>query len=175
MINSTDSLTARPTTYRGVRMRSRLEAGFASWLDREKIKWKYEPECFGSEQGQYLPDFRLDGVSDSGPVYVEVKPAHDLERIVFAVMHSMSIIRASEPAAVLAIASPNDLAFWSFPALTAERWDVHIWRRCVDGCGALRIVLAADDPLTEGPCGVCQANSTTILSPWAGQPFWMSG
>jgi hypothetical protein len=81
------TIPARPTVYNGVEMRSRLEAGFAQWLDQMRWKWEYEPECFASPNGQWLPDFHipgircvwidpetteLEGVTD---IYVEIKPA----------------------------------------------------------------------------------------------------
>lgn len=73
------ALRARPTIYNGIRMRSRLEAGFAAWLDEAKLSWAYEPECFAGPAGQYLPDFRIDnltivGIADDVTAYVEVKP-----------------------------------------------------------------------------------------------------
>lgn len=69
----------RPTTYKGIKMRSRLEAGYAQWLDLAELKWEYEPQCFASEKGQYLPDFVIHDLSVSwepAPItaYVEVKP-----------------------------------------------------------------------------------------------------
>lgn len=82
------TIPARPTSYKGVTMRSRLEAGFAMWLDTMRWEWEYEPECFAYEGGQWLPDFHLIGVpcvwpdwqdgelfTTSTDVYVEVKPA----------------------------------------------------------------------------------------------------
>lgn len=74
---------ARPTTYRGIEMRSRLEAGYAAWLDQWSFDWEYEPQAFASQRGQYLPDFllkkvpeaRADGKVVTTDVYVEVKPA----------------------------------------------------------------------------------------------------
>ena len=75
-----DKFKARPTTYKGIRMRSRLEAGYAMWLDTIHAQWEYEPECYATEAGQYLPDFRIDNIRDTlgperFPVFVEVKPA----------------------------------------------------------------------------------------------------
>jgi len=70
-------LKARPTTYRGVRMRSRLEATFAQHCDAVGLAWEYEPECFADETGQYLPDFKVSsGITgdDYEYAYVEVKP-----------------------------------------------------------------------------------------------------
>lgn len=72
---------ARPTTYRGIQMRSRLEAGFAQWLDGWPImRWSYEPRAFASERGQYFPDFaaedvRCDWLDGSRRVYFEIKPS----------------------------------------------------------------------------------------------------
>lgn len=63
-------IQARPTMYRGTKMRSRLEADFAErFLDRHNPgEWLYEPMCFAGQGGQYLPDFVVNGV------YIEVKP-----------------------------------------------------------------------------------------------------
>ncbi|MCM3882244.1 hypothetical protein [Frankia sp. R82] len=61
---------ARPTMYAGTQMRSRLEADFAGWLDRQGLKWEYEPTCFAGPDGQWLPDFRLSGYD----IYIELKP-----------------------------------------------------------------------------------------------------
>jgi hypothetical protein len=72
--------TGRKTVYNGIGMRSRLEAGFAAWLDKHKFEWEYEPHAFASENGQYLPDFRLDNVQVAGAaptrVWLEVKPSN---------------------------------------------------------------------------------------------------
>lgn len=70
---------ARKTLYKGVEMRSRLEAGFAQWCDQSCIPWEYEPHALGGEQGQWLPDFKLKVLWQCGGfelwhLYVEVKP-----------------------------------------------------------------------------------------------------
>lgn len=70
---------ARPTVYKGIQMRSRLEAGFAAWLDSEGLAWTYEPFAVADGSGQYLPDFLIDGIlfATRGrviPVVAEVKP-----------------------------------------------------------------------------------------------------
>lgn len=76
----TAHMKARPTVYMGITMRSRLEAGFAAWLDEKHFDWEYEPCAFASPDGQYLPDFRLNDVFVSwrhepmATVYAEVKP-----------------------------------------------------------------------------------------------------
>jgi hypothetical protein len=73
---------ARPTVYKGIKMRSRLEAGYAAWLDSWRFTWEYEPCAFANEAGQYLPDFLIRdvprmvcGKQRTEDAYVEVKPA----------------------------------------------------------------------------------------------------
>lgn len=65
------TLEAKPTAYKGINFRSRLEARWAAMFDLLGWTWEYEPEC----DGAYIPDFLLHGQgADSCNVYVEVKP-----------------------------------------------------------------------------------------------------
>jgi hypothetical protein len=123
-------LPARPTIYRGVRMRSRLEADFARWLDGRGVAWNYEPDCFADGAGQYLPDFQVVHPGRA-PIFVELKPQYHLDR--GDVLSSfeewlarMEIIWSSQPDATLALifwayqdgadlrffAQPSDRAWW---------------------------------------------------------------
>ena len=53
-------MTAIPTIYNGIQMRSRLEATWAAVMDHYGIEWLYEPEAFKLSDGtMYLPDFYL--------------------------------------------------------------------------------------------------------------------
>jgi len=91
-------IPARPTTYKGIKMRSRLEAGYAAYLDHSRVAWEYEPECFGDELGQYLPDFQL---GETG-TFAEIKPAggdHDLADV----LERMHIIRSTHDSATLIV------------------------------------------------------------------------
>ncbi len=63
-----------PTTYRGVRFRSRLEARWAAFMDALRWPWVYEPTDLCS----YIPDFV---VSFTSPLLVEVKPALEREEL----------------------------------------------------------------------------------------------
>jgi hypothetical protein len=74
-------IAARKTSYRGVLMRSRLEADYAAHLDRHGYEWEYEPIVFAGPAGQWLPDFRYRcrGESESPTWYVEVKPVSHLD------------------------------------------------------------------------------------------------
>lgn len=95
-------MRARPTTYRGIRMRSRLEAAYAASL-HGLATWEYEPECFADETGQYLPDFRVWwGTEDF--TYVEIKPT---PQQVGPAARRMDIILASHPDACLNVTIPT--------------------------------------------------------------------
>jgi hypothetical protein len=108
------TLRARPTIYNGIRMRSRLEAGYAAWLDRHNFTWEYEPCAFADDTGaQYLPDFLLKSVPilaqpEPANVYVEVKPhgwheatsEADPAEAYVSLMERMSMIFRSEPDAL---------------------------------------------------------------------------
>jgi len=60
-----------PTTYRGYRCRSRLEARWCILLDELNVEYWYEPEGFRLSNGAcYLPDFYLPQIQ----TYAEVKP-----------------------------------------------------------------------------------------------------
>ena len=107
------NIPARQTVYKGITMRSRLEADYASALDRDGQLWKYEPECFAGPDGQWLPDFRIDDRT-----YVELKPAYliewdtreldDVYDRVDAILRQMSVVWLSKPEAHL------QLTFWSY-------------------------------------------------------------
>lgn len=66
-------MKAIETVYKGYRFRSRLEARWAVFFDRLKIRYQYEPETFQLDGVYYLPDFLLPDLFGT-PVYVEVKP-----------------------------------------------------------------------------------------------------
>lgn len=129
------NFTPRPTIYKGVKMRSRLEAGFAMWLDQHDIEWEYEPHAFGSEAGQYLPDFKLKVIHPWTSVelqtgYVEVKPRPPdgigaLEDIVplqnqgptpklDALGRQFAVALESEPSSPLLLAWPG-MEWWGLP------------------------------------------------------------
>jgi hypothetical protein len=106
-------IAGRPTMYRGIRMRSRLEADYAAFLDRAcpglNAKWEYEPICFAGRHGQYLPDFRIT-LSNGQTRYDEVKPASLIDDPdgIFAVGSKMAVIWETDPTAWIFI------QFWNY-------------------------------------------------------------
>lgn len=168
---------ARPTSYAGVMMRSRLEAAFAQFLDARKWNWEYEPLCFAGPDGQYLPDFRIlfDEKPDSG-IYVEIKPTAEMAR---AALPGMLPIRSTYPEAPLyAVTKFGQNYFGPVGALNGD-WD-GIWTdlpkrisvRCRCGADGIdpeygrckpcweRTCMRCGDPITgEGPnnCQSCWA------------------
>ena len=61
---------AIPTTWNGIKYRSRLEARWAVFFDEMKIEVQYEPDAFRLPRANYLPDFYLEQFRFFG----EVKP-----------------------------------------------------------------------------------------------------
>ena len=133
---------ARPTNYKGIQMRSRLEALYAQRLDTSPqiglSGWQYEPRCFASAEGQYLPDFRLE-FTDGRVTYVEVKPPTADPEEALSRMH---VILASEPGVDLMVVvsdggypEPKWSFSWCDPALPCcdRRADQPLlaWRRGV--------------------------------------------
>lgn len=112
---------ARPTTYCGIEMRSRLEARFAAKLDSIPAfrDWLYEPRAYADRKGQYLPDFvvRWHGKSDY-TTYVEVKPT-PAAALDFIESRRMDAIWASDPDGHFLVAYQADDR-WEFLACTPE-------------------------------------------------------
>lgn len=61
-----------PTVYNGITFRSRTEARWAYFFDRQRISYQYEPEGYQTSDGWYLPDFRFSEAPSQ--VFFEVKP-----------------------------------------------------------------------------------------------------
>ena len=102
-------IKARTTMYKGIKMRSRLEADFAAFLDQNHANWDYEPICFAGPDGQWLPDFvvRHSGMS----IYFEIKPSSLLDDDgpdIDVILERMTVAWLTEPAAIL------QLTFWSY-------------------------------------------------------------
>jgi len=55
--------------YKNIWMRSRFETEFAKYLDKNKIKWLYEPKVFNLGNCTYTPDFYLSKTEE----YIEIK------------------------------------------------------------------------------------------------------
>lgn len=118
-----DLIPARPTTYRGIKMRSRLEASVAAEFDQFGYEWAYEPRAYANASGQYLPDFQI-LTMPSGPLprptFMEVRPT--IERAYLA-MSQMPIIWDSEPRAFLIIHVPGeDGLSWFASGSESRRW-----------------------------------------------------
>lgn len=92
--------------YNGIKMRSRLEADFAAFLDRSGADWEYEPVCFAGPHSQWLPDFRI--TENEKRIYVEVKPASLLGEQIDPTLERMTVAWLTEPTAIL------HLALWPF-------------------------------------------------------------
>jgi hypothetical protein len=70
-------MSSIPTTYNGVRFRSRLEARWAAWFDlKGDCRWEYEP----IDLNGWIPDFALYVKGTEKPALVEIKPVTTFEQ-----------------------------------------------------------------------------------------------
>jgi hypothetical protein len=136
---SPGSRQPRTTIYRGIEMRSRLEALVAAYLDRHGFVWQYEPVCFAGMGGQYLPDFRIQR-SDNVDFYLEVKPKpKKLATMAQQQVQRMSVIWESEPYARLIIVSvtgypdPHFLPLTGDPETGVFRWNLDDLHEAIEG------------------------------------------
>lgn len=109
------------TVYRGITMRSRLEADFARHLDDQGIAWTYEPEVFGPRGSGYLPDFRLDGPPQ--PTYVEIKPTIEQAQ---SAKRRIAGVWATYPDALLIVVSGEECRY--FAAVDSGAWTTWVER-----------------------------------------------
>lgn len=63
-------MQAIPTVYRGIQMRSRLEAKWAAFFDALKWSWEYEP----LDLPGWIPDFYVNSPNFNRPLLIDVKP-----------------------------------------------------------------------------------------------------
>lgn len=171
---------ARPTLYRGIRMRSRLEATIAEWFDDRMLTWSYEGVAYAHPGGQYLPDFRLSKIMVEGvptELYVEVKPPRledDQPGFVGRTLTAMESVLASDPTArLMLIGGTTD------PYAMPMRWQegdsrvlaIGLWADC-ERCGWVgvedyyhwdRLFWLSHKPWR---CPTCDAIGFNPISPW---------
>ena len=114
---------SKPTEYRGVTMRSKLEADFARFLDSRRVDWVYEPAIFGPIGQGYLPDFQV--LRPDEHHYFEVKPTL---REVDEAKRRMAVIWDSYPDATLVIACAEQSRFFSATARGEWTTWVELWK-----------------------------------------------
>jgi len=125
-------IKARTTMYKGIKMRSRLEADFAAFLDRAGAEWEYEPVCFAGPEGQWLPDFRA-MVPDGPWTYFEVKPESLPDDQIDTVLERMTVVWLTEAAAILQLViwpygdQLNSYSIMGFPHEDADDDDLTWW------------------------------------------------
>lgn len=165
----------RPTKYKGTQMRSRTEAGYAAWLDRYGVQWRYEPGAFADEGGQYLPDFLLQNIyvlhrQAITPVYVEVKPpgwifdpANQIKATRMA-----RLVHASEPSAIFLVETPSALWARGDGPGPAEPWVIYGRGRENNGENYSTFTWCAGPPGAP----VLASPSTGGDGPWSTE-FWL--
>jgi hypothetical protein len=173
LMDRTTALVARPTTYRGIQMRSRLEAHFAGFLDEAGFDWTYEPRAYGDGRAQYLPDFEV-RFSDGGRIFFEVKGKVPGRSAFFAAFERMEVILASEPDARLVLIEAESFAQGSYAiALRDPDWVApgRTWieaRFALCSCRSVYITPIHDNGAPAEPCGQCSGGDVVAwLNPTA--------
>lgn len=108
-------VVSRPAVYRGVQMRSQLEADFALHLDHLGVDWDYEPERIAG----YLPDFRL--VRNEEATYVELKPTIEQAE---AAKERIERVWTKHPEAVLLVVSAEQSRWYA--AVKGRPWETWV-------------------------------------------------
>lgn len=129
-------IAAHPTTYNGVRFRSRLEARWAAFFDLVKWEWEYEPIDL---QG-WVPDFWIQLPCDHSEcpsgreLYAEVKPFRYIQEFAGT---KVAELYESDP-----WSSPHPAMFGITPAVTR-------WQMCHGHGGGVYTVPDWAAPLVE--------------------------
>lgn len=112
-------IEARPTLYRGVQMRSRLEARVAEWMDAGGIVWQYEPRVYKVGAVEYLPDFQV-----GERTFVEVKPAIEARgtQIALSVRRAAYVLAECVPKALLWAVLSDGSGYLQSPEPVVSGW-----------------------------------------------------
>jgi hypothetical protein len=114
---------SKRTEYRGIVMRSRLEANFARLLDNREVVWQYEPAVYGPKGRGYLPDFQIE--RPDGYHFIEVKPTL---REVPRAKERMTVIWDVHPSALLIVVSAEECRWFAAERGGPWRSWVELWK-----------------------------------------------
>lgn len=111
------TIKAKPTEYRGVLFRSRLEARAAAAFDRQRWTWRYEYDTYQAGGTGYIPDFYVvqqDGLT----AWIEVKP-------------NMAMVEDDHKARQFARTTTDEVFYGvegeSFLHRPEDPWDSEVW------------------------------------------------
>lgn len=152
------TLQARPTTYRGIAMRSRLEARFAAFLDHCLVDWSYEPRAFRASAGEYLPDFQV-----GDRTFVEVKPATldgNMPTWVDQAQRAREVLADAVPGSVFWVVRSDGFAVVFHAGQLVAKGDLF----ACDSCGQFTLTRRC----SKCPCGA-EFRAATEWLEWRGQ------
>lgn len=152
-----DGMRPRRTVYRGILMRSTLEAHVARTLDTiPGISWEYEPARYIDRTGDYLVDFVVRGLPCH--LFLEVKgPPQSAEQRADT-LRRMLRVWGSAPEAGLTIWTPATLDGEPFAVIRQDHAIVRAALARCERCGVGRIV-SVDTPHRSvcRPCDIAAA------------------
>lgn len=135
---------AKETMYAGVTFRSKLEAKWAVMLDTLGMRWEYEPKCFGTPEGGYLPDFF---VKSPSPFWIEVKGPEPIERDYVRAMYVVKQTKQKFRFLVGPVPEPPSHGILRTRVLQGSVWRPADWRMPAGATkldAALKIALSYD-------------------------------
>ncbi len=152
-----------PTTYKGVRFKSRTEARWAVFFELCGYTWAYEPEGVKLSTGEtYLPDFYLLGFR----LWVEVKSDHE-ELSETTIQKSKQLAVDTGRDAIILRGQPGVGAHLYFDCFQADHRCFAEWFSNEDGDLRLKI----DDKNPIGIQTVWDADATATLEMARGHVF----
>jgi hypothetical protein len=124
---------AKPTTYRGTTYRSKLEARWAVLFDVLGLPFEYEPKCFRTPEGGYLPDFY---VLAPRPFWLEIKGPEPIERDYVRARHVVKQTKAKFRFLVGPLPAAPSRGILRTRILRGETWRPADWRVPTTGLDA---------------------------------------
>lgn len=129
-----------PTTYDGIKYRSRTEARWAYFWDQLGIKCRYEDQGFLTDGSAYLPDFAV--FAAGGTIWAEIKPDWLTDEQGIAKFRKFAAQRPQPSRAVLLVGPPQNEQMYLViggddtlddPLKGAWEDDTQEWRPCGGG------------------------------------------
>lgn len=156
-------IEAKPTVWRGIEMRSGLEARWAEHLDRIGVAWEYEPQVFwlgsGKKRTGYLPDFRLTRLADT---WLEVKGGH-----MIGIEKTRNLAAQLGPKGLVLVGTGVGVAWRALPSGGASALEIG-WGRCL--CGVVAV-----GPLGRRGSRVSTGGALGIACRACGRGCWAQG
>lgn len=150
------SIAPKPTTYGGVKYRSRTEARWAVFFDALSIPFQYEFEGFELRLGAYLPDFWL----PAQRLFMEIKGVQPTDE---EIEKCEELARATEASVLIATGAPEERFQILWFDQVGRREGLFVWAADkVSECGFWLVGDTDDGRLADTNCWIGPRRTTEI-------------